>query len=98
MRVASRALGIVPSQIRRITDRARPTSLHLGLRQPDTALHPHVTAAIQDYLASGRAPPRGPAAITGAAVRTPGQLARGSRTLRHPPVPWSGLAPRQAGV
>ncbi|MEZ4460623.1 MAG: aminotransferase class I/II-fold pyridoxal phosphate-dependent enzyme [bacterium] len=56
MRVAARALEIVPSQIRRITDRAREGSLHLGLGQPDTALHPNVTAAIQNYVASGRAP------------------------------------------
>lgn len=56
MRTASRAREIVPSQIRRVTDKARPTSLHLGLGQPDTELHPKVTQAIERYVHEGRAP------------------------------------------
>ncbi len=56
MNIAERARGIFPSQIRRITDRARPTSIHLGLGQPDTAIHPDVQRALADYLKIGRAP------------------------------------------
>lgn len=56
MKLSRRALDIVPSQIRRITDRARPTSLHLGLGQPDLPLHPEVSAALETYVGRARAP------------------------------------------
>lgn len=51
MKPSSRAEAIIPSAIRDLTERAGPQSLHLGLGQPDTPMHPSVLEAIRDAIA-----------------------------------------------
>ena len=50
MKPSSRAEAIIPSAIRELTERAGPQSLHLGLGQPDTHMHPSVLEATREAI------------------------------------------------
>lgn len=56
IRVSERARAIQPTLIRQITDKARPSSIHLGLGQPDVAVPDVVVDAATRAVSSGRAP------------------------------------------
>lgn len=55
-RVSSRARAIKPTLIRKVTDQARPGSLHLGLGQPDLPVPDIVREAVRSRVELGIAP------------------------------------------
>lgn len=62
------AAAIKPTLIREITSRARPTSLHLGLGQPDLALPETAQAALRDVKTAPYTANRGCAQLVDAVV------------------------------
>lgn len=56
IRLASRAAAIQPTLIRQITDQAKPSSLHLGLGQPDLPVPDVVREAVEAQVTAGYAP------------------------------------------
>lgn len=74
MKLTSRTLGIRPTLIRQITNRARPTSLHLGLGQPDLPVSEAATRALAETSHTPYTPNRGlPELVDAVGARYPGR-------------------------
>ena len=56
IRIADAAASIQPTLIRQVTDKARPTSIHLGIGQPDLPVSPAALASAMSHLQDGHAP------------------------------------------